>query len=355
VLALVTTPGEAHSTEVADVPEPDAGSGRVLLRTLEVGVCGTDREISEGLFGAPPEGEPRLVLGHEFLGRVERDGHGFARGDLVAGTVRRSCRRCVACEEEGSPDACLTGDYTERGITRLHGYASELVTERPEHLVAVPEALGRHGVLAEPGSICARAIRHVKAVGGRQPWKPERALVIGTGAIGMLSTYFLRLDGYEVWTAGRSPAGTGKAALAEACGARYVSTRETPLRDLAADVGGFDVVIEAAGDAQAMLDTLSLLARNGVACLLGLDASEREVAIDGRVLGVDAILQNRALIASVNANRVDWLAAVENLDRARERWPEALEAFVGLRVPFDRFGEAFGYRGVKATLDFSGS
>ncbi len=352
--ALVTTPGEAHSTEVADVPDPDTGEGGVLLRTLEVGVCGTDREISEGLFGAPPEGEPRLVLGHEFLGRVERDCQGFARGDLVAGTVRRSCRRCVACVQEGAPDSCLTGDYTERGITRLHGYASELVTELPEHLVAVPEALGRLGVLAEPGSICARAIRHVKAVGGRQPWKPERALVIGAGAIGMLSTYFLRLDGLEVWTAGRSPAGTGKADLAEACGARYVSTQETPLRDLAEQVGGFDVVIEAAGDAQVMLDTLSLLVRNGVACLVGLDASERAVAIDGRVLGVDAILQNRALIASVNANRVDWLAAVEDLDRARERWPEALEAFVGLRVPVDRFVEAFEYRGVKATLDFGG-
>ena len=352
--ALVTTPGEARSTEVADVPDPNPEEGQVLLRTLEIGVCGTDREISEGHFGAAPEGEPRLVLGHEFLGRVERDGEGFARGDLVVGTVRRSCRHCIACVQQDAPDSCLTGDYTERGITRRHGYASELVTELPEHLVAVPEALGRLGVLAEPGSICARAIRHVKAVGGRQPWKPARALVIGTGAIGMLSTYFLRLDGFEVWTAGRAPAGTGKAELAEACGAHYVATRETPLRELAEEVGGFDVVLEAAGDAQVMLDTLSLLARNGVACLLGLDASEREVAIDGRVLGVDAILQNRALIASVNANRVDWLAAVENLDRARERWPEALEAFVGLRVPVDRFGEAFEYRGVKATLDFGG-
>ena len=53
---------------------------------------------------------------------------------------------------------------------------------------------------------------------------------------------------------------------------------------------------------------------------------------------------------SVNANRVDWSAAVEHLDGARARWPEALEAFVGLRVPLDAFAEAFGFRGVKATL-----
>jgi hypothetical protein len=68
------------------------------------------------------------------------------------------------------------------------------------------------------------------------------------------------------------------------------------------------------------------------------------------VLGVDAILQNRALFGSVNAHRDDWTAAVEHLDRARERWPEALEAFVGLRVALDGFADAFAFRGVKATL-----
>jgi threonine dehydrogenase-like Zn-dependent dehydrogenase len=321
----------------------------VLVRPLEVGVCGTDREISEGLFGVPPDGEEALVLGHELLAVVERDGHGFGRGDLVTATVRRSCGHCDACAA-GAPDACLSGDYLERGITRLHGFASELVAESPEHLVAVPPSLGRLGVLAEPASICERGLRHVRAVGSRQPWSPRRALVLGTGAIGMLGTYLLRMEGLEVWTAGRSPGGE-KARLVEACGARHVATSETPPSELAADVGGFDVVLEAAGDAQLMLDTLGLLRRNGVACLLGIDGRPREVSIDGRVLAVDAILQNRALFGSVNANRVDWSAAVDHLDQARARWPDALEEFVGLRVPLDRFEQAFGYGGVKATLE----
>jgi len=67
-------------------------------------------------------------------------------------------------------------------------------------------------------------------------------------------------------------------------------------------------------------------------------------------LALDTILENRVLFGSVNAHQQDWLAAVEALDRARERWPAALEAFVGLRVPLDRFAEAFAYRGGKATL-----
>src|SRR3954467_5034882 len=352
--AILTVPHRPHSTHVADVPAPHPGAGTVLLRPLEVGVCGTDREISEGRFGAAPDGEEALVLGHELIGVVERDGHGFARGDLVAATVRRSCGRGARCAA-GAPDACDTRDSLERGITRLHGFCSELVAEAPEHLVAVPPALGPLGVLAEPASVAERGLRRGRArrpagpAGGPQPWRPRRALVVGTGAIGMLGTYLLRMDGFEVWTASRS-AGGEKARLGEACGARHVATGGTPLADVAEDVGGFDVVLEAAGDAQLMLDTLALLRRNGVACLLGIDGRPREIALGGRVLGVDAILGNRALFGSVNANRVDWTAAVEHLDRARERWPEALEAFVGLRTPLDGFADAFAFGGVKATL-----
>ncbi len=287
--ALVTVPRSQGSTQVAEVPAPRAEDGRVPVRPLEVGVCGTDREISEGLFGVAPDGERALVLGHELLGVVERDGHGFARGDLVTATVRRSCGRCAACAQ-GAPDSCDTGDYLERGITRLHGFASELVVEDARAPRRGP-AVARAPRGARRARVGLRAgLRHVRAVGARQPWGPRRALVVGTGAIGMLATYLLRMDGLEVWAAERS-AHDEKRRLVEASGARHVVTGDTALHALAEDVGGFDVVLEAAGDAQVMLDALGLLRRNGVACLLGIDGRPREVAIDGRVLGVDAILR----------------------------------------------------------------
>ncbi len=321
-----------------------AREGEVLVRTLEVGVCGTDREISEGLFGVAPEGEPLLVLGHEALAVVERDGYGFTRGELVTATVRRSCGHCIACAE-GYPDSCLSGDYSERGITRLHGYDRELVAEDPKQLIAIPKSLGRLGVLAEPASICERALRHARTIGGRQPWQLERALVIGAGAIGLLMTYLLRLADVEVWTVSLEP----ESELVEQSGARYASTQDNDLSEL----GKFDLVIEAAGNAQTMAKTLGLLRRSGVACLLGIDPRVQKVELDGRVLGLDTILENRVLFGSVNAHREDWLAAVADLDRARERWPEALEQFVTLRVPLDRFSEAFEHRAGKATLVLS--
>ena len=347
--ALVLRPGEAGTTTVADMPAPEPGAGQVLVRPVEVGVCGTDREISEGWFGIPPAGEERLILGHELLGRVAADGHGFARGDLVTATVRRSCGHCGACAAQ-APDACETGDYSEHGITRLHGFAAELAVVDAEHVVAVPEALGGLGVLAEPASICARAIRHAHAVGGRQPWRPGRALVFGAGAIGMLCTAFLRLEGLDVWTTALGPAGSEKALLVAECGARYVPAPETPASALAAETGGFDVVIVAAGDAQLSLDALGLLRRNGVAILLGIDGHDRDVTLPGPVIGVEAVLGNRALLGSVNANLVDWHAAVEGLEAARRRWPDALDRFVGLRTGLDDFAAAFAFGGVKATL-----
>jgi glucose 1-dehydrogenase len=344
VQALVTQPGHTHTTHIEDVPALEAREGEVLVRTLEVGVCGTDREISEGLFGIAPEHEEQLVLGHEALAVVERDGYGFTRGQLVTATVRRSCGHCIACAED-SPDSCLSGDYSERGITRLHGYARELVAEDPKQLVAIPKSLGRLGVLAEPTSICERALRHARTIGGRQPWQLERALVIGAGAIGLLTTYLLRLADVEVWTASLEPENE----LVEQSGARYASTHDNDLSEL----GKFDLVIEAAGNAQMMAQTLGLLRRSGVACLLGIDPRVQTVELDGPVLGVDTILENHVLFGSVNARRQDWLAAVDDLDRARERWTEALEQFVTLRVPLDRFAEAFEHRGGKATLVLS--
>ena len=64
----------------------------------------------------------------------------------------------------------------------------------------------------------------MRAIGGRQPWGPRRALVIGTGAIGMLATYLLRMEGLDVWAADRAP-DANKQRLIGACGATVLTLR----------------------------------------------------------------------------------------------------------------------------------
>ena len=72
------------------------------------------------------------------------------------------------------------------------------------------------------------------------------------------------------------------------------------------------------------------------------------------MIGVDVVLENRVLFGSVNAHRDDWVTGVQALDRAREAFPGALEELIGLRVPLDRFAEAFAFSGGKAALVIDG-
>ena len=69
--ALTVAPNVANSARVEDVPEPPSSDGAVLVRTVALGVCGTDREIVSGSYGWAPPGETRLVIGHEALGKVQ--------------------------------------------------------------------------------------------------------------------------------------------------------------------------------------------------------------------------------------------------------------------------------------------
>ena len=131
----------------------------MLVEAVSLGMCGTDREIIGGEYGAPPPGRDRLVLGHESLGRVvEAPGGGaLSRGDLVAGIVRRPdpvpCTSCAA----GEWDMCRNGQYTERGIKQIDGFMSERWRIEPEYVMKVDASLGLMGVLLEPTTVVAKA------------------------------------------------------------------------------------------------------------------------------------------------------------------------------------------------------
>src|SRR5262249_20340500 len=112
--ALAVFPNR-REVRIIDVAPPERrGERDVMVRIREVGVCGTDREISSFHYGTPAPGSDRLVLGHEALGEVVEVGSGvrtLVPGDLVALTVRRPCevKTCVACRA-GRQDFCVTGE-----------------------------------------------------------------------------------------------------------------------------------------------------------------------------------------------------------------------------------------------------
>ena len=131
--AVAVFPGKRQVQLIEQEPPPLASPTAVRLRMLEVGVCGTDREICAFQYGTPPAGSEHLVIGHESLGQVVEVGPEvtrLARGDLVVTMVRRPCphAECVACRA-GRQDFCFTGDFSERGIKNLHGFMTETVVD----------------------------------------------------------------------------------------------------------------------------------------------------------------------------------------------------------------------------------
>jgi glucose 1-dehydrogenase len=364
VRAVVVHPPKPGAA-LEDVPAPVITPGSVLVEVLECGVCGTDRDIVAGRYGTAPAGVPYLVLGHENLGVVREAGDGspgLAPGDLVVATVRRGCGKDRFCRANRS-DECETGEFTERGIGGAHGFMAEEYAELPQYLVRVPPALRAVAVLLEPLSIVEKAAfmgQRVLDRRGTTPGDPPTvtpcALVAGTGAVGMLAAFLLRLRGYEVTAIDRHDGATPAASLLARIGADHRS-----VADGLGSLGGrrFDLVLEATGSTQLDFGLVDLLHRNGVLVLTGIpDAQEAPTSVEAGRLLRNVVLENQAVIGSVNANRSYFEAGLRDLTMFEERWPSALGAIITARRPVAEFLPAITDRapgGMKTVLTLSGS
>ncbi|MBI4909386.1 MAG: alcohol dehydrogenase catalytic domain-containing protein [Acidobacteria bacterium] len=281
-------------------PEPAlAGRHDVLLRVLEIGVCGTDRGLIQGRFGRPPAGEEQLVLGHEALCEVLAVGSqvaAFKPGDLVAPMIRRACDpACRFCAVDRR-DLCFTGAYTERGIIGAHGYFAELAVDKEQDLVPIPGELRDAAVLMEPLSVVEKAVRMALHA---YPGTPERALVIGAGPIGILCALVLLSRGIDVIVHSLEPANSPRARWLVECGAAYCH----------ADPPDADIAIEAAGAPHAGFLAVSKLRPAGVAVILGAGNASGDFPFH------DLIAGNRTVLGVVNADRAAFQDAANDLHR----------------------------------------
>ncbi len=338
---LVAPP--AKGARLGDAPTPTLGPGQVRVRTLECGICGTDRDIASGLYGQTPPGRADLVLGHENLGRVLETGSGvvdFAAGDLVVATVRRGCGRCRFCRANRS-DFCETGEFTERGIRGRDGYLADEYVEEPEYLVRVPKRLRSVAVLLEPLSVVEKAVEQgqallarLKAPAGPAP-PPPAALIAGTGAIGILAAFRLRLAGFEVTAIDRHGDDTPAGRLLATIGAHHVNAAS------GLDALGpakFELIVEASGSASLDFDLLQRLGPNGALVLTGIPSADRPpFLVAGGGLLRDVVLENQALVGSVNANRTYFALGLRHLAQFRRRWGEAVGGVVTERRPLEEF------------------
>ncbi|MGD9548225.1 MAG: zinc-dependent alcohol dehydrogenase family protein [Candidatus Krumholzibacteriia bacterium] len=131
------TPGSLP-LRLTDLPDPEPGSGQVLIRVRTCGVCHTELDEIEGRT-APPR--LPVVLGHQVVGEVVGRGEGVTAPAIGArvgvGWIASACGECDHCLA-GDDNLCSGFQATGRDIDG--GYA-ELMTVPARYAHSLPDAL----------------------------------------------------------------------------------------------------------------------------------------------------------------------------------------------------------------------
>jgi threonine dehydrogenase-like Zn-dependent dehydrogenase len=297
------------------------------------------------------------VIGHEVIGRVSEVGPSVttvAPGDLVTVTVRRP-DDCPACQS-GEPDMCLEHRYTERGIAGAHGFMAERIVEYEHWVIRIPDHLEAVGVLTEPLTVVEKAVRQARLIQRRLThWNLKTAVVMGAGPIGLLGTLLLRSEGVDVYTVARTPAPNPAAEIVTACGATYVSTRETPLAGQAQSLPGIDLILECSGSSQVVFESTEILGNNGVLVLLSLTPEHETAEIPIGRINRHLVAGNKVVVGSVNAGMEDFTNAVASLARFEDLWPGLAASMITHRFTLgDDLVAATGNLpgGIKSVIEF---
>ncbi|HUV38674.1 MAG TPA: alcohol dehydrogenase catalytic domain-containing protein [Planctomycetota bacterium] len=157
---------------VKDHPEPQPGPGEALIRTRVAGICNTDLEITRGYMAY------RGVLGHEFVGTVERAPDDALVGRRVVGEINLPCGSCDVCRR-GLGNHCPNRKVL--GIDGHPGALAEFLTLPVVNLHVVPDDVSDdEAVFTEPLAAACEILRQVDVPLG------TKVCVLGDGKLGLL-------------------------------------------------------------------------------------------------------------------------------------------------------------------------
>jgi len=292
--ALVYT--QPDEIQLREQPQPLAAESEVVLRIEAVGICGSDMHAYHG---HDPRRKPGLVLGHEFAGTiVESRSVSHPVGARVTGNPLITCGHCEYCID-GRNNLCA--NRTMVGMTRPGAYA-EFMSIPGSSLIDVPQALSPvKAALTEPAATAIHAINRSLPLLNR-PLAESRVLVLGGGAIGMLSTLLLKHHGAR-GTVVVEVNPKRRQAIEE-----HAEAATLDPRDRAPEESRFDYVIDAVGSKITRAVAIKAVKPGGVVMHIGLQDWASE--IDMRKLTLAEI----ALLGAYTYTTADLRAAVRLLD-----------------------------------------
>jgi L-iditol 2-dehydrogenase len=257
--------------EIADLPEPKAGPGEVLVRVAACGICGSD---VHGYDGSSGRRIPPIVMGHEAAGRIVALGPGvteFAEGDRVTFDSTIYCGTCGYCRR-GEVNLCdnrqvlgvSCGDYRRAGaFAEFVAVPSRIVYRLPDNLPFEEAAM------LEAVSVAVHAVSLAQA-SGKSP-----ALVVGAGMIGLLIVQVLRAA--ECSPIFVADIDDSRLRLAQEVGAHTALSAKLDVAgqvEKLTDGAGVDVAIEAVGQTDSVKAAIESVRKGGTVVLVGNIAPE---------------------------------------------------------------------------------
>jgi threonine 3-dehydrogenase len=331
---------------LSEVPVPQIGPTDVLIRIEKAGICGTDYHIFAWDQWAQDRVRPPLVVGHEFMGRVEAVGEAVRQvrtGDRVSAEGHIADLTCLLCRT-GQAHICERLQII--GVDRDGAFAEYIAM--PEYNVwrldpAIPDDVA---AVFDP---LGNAVHTVMAAG-----VSTRSVVItGVGSIGLMAIPVARAAGAA--TVFAIDVNAAKLDLAKRLGAdrTFLATQPGLVEEVRAltNGDGVDVLLEMSGSGAAIDSGLQMVRNGGTAALLGipsdnvnLNLAERIIFKGLTVLGVNGRLmfetwyQTQALVKS---GRVDLRSIITHV------------------LPLEKFAEAFELMrtgaAAKIVLDIAGA
>jgi L-iditol 2-dehydrogenase len=266
VKALQKTKPGPGNLELLDVPEPVVSGDLIKIKVVYAGVCGTDLHTQDGVY---PGNRPPVILGHEFSGYVAETGplvKSVKIGDRVTSeTTFYTCGECVYCRRK-EYNLCSS----RKGIgTQANGSFASYVLAREESVHTLPDSVSLlSAALTEPLACAVHGCLERTVVNSG-----DTVLVLGPGAIGLLSAMSLLSRGATVILAGVS-VDEERLALARELGVqRTVDQQKEDLQKVVMELtagAGAAPVIECSGNVRALNTALQLAAKQADVVQLGI-------------------------------------------------------------------------------------
>ncbi|MFI7387661.1 zinc-dependent alcohol dehydrogenase family protein [Streptomyces sp. NPDC049813] len=300
---------------VGEVPDPTPGPRDVVVEVAACGLCGTDLHIRQGEFA------PTLpvVPGHEFAGTVAEVGNAVTElrtGDRVAVDPSLHCHECRFCRA-GRGNLCER--WAAIGVTTAGG-AAQYAVAPAANCVRLPDHVRtQDAALIEPLSCAVRGYDVLRSRLG------SHVLVYGSGTMGLMMLELAKRTGaatVDVVDLNPERLATAKQ-LGVSASAASPDELDRP--------EGWDVVIDATGNAAAIQDGLGRVAKAGTFLQFGVADYATRVEIDPyRIYNQEITITGS-------------MAVLHSYERAAELFAGGVldpEVFISDRLPLDAYPQA---------------